>query len=320
MQQDEGQRSLSDVFPFALDRREKAGVILQEEIIMMNKLSKKFISVLVALALLAAMSAVAFAAEGGGGAAELIVTEVADNETVIDVGDGITLMITENADGTTAIVQYTDGEVTDTASVNRNTGEVRRIDENGLETIIQEARTDVEITPPTGPILYASTAMTYRGQITYSTLNGFKRAKAYYSTELDPGEDYNIYTQYQGLAGLTALVVGIFLLPGVIATSVALWILSFCGISLGAIGTFLSCELECDQYTVNWQFRDSDNTSHTNTMSGSRYTVTEAGSHQSEVFEDSTFFAPTAWNDPVFGIAIYERMFVTGSYSIYSWS
>jgi hypothetical protein len=31
MQQDEGQRYLSDVFPFALDRREKAGVILQKE-------------------------------------------------------------------------------------------------------------------------------------------------------------------------------------------------------------------------------------------------------------------------------------------------
>jgi hypothetical protein len=64
MQQDEGQRYLSDVFPFALDRREKAGVILQKEIIMMKNMYKKLISVLVALAMLLAISAAAVAAEG----------------------------------------------------------------------------------------------------------------------------------------------------------------------------------------------------------------------------------------------------------------
>jgi hypothetical protein len=104
-----------------------------------------------------------------------------------------------------------------------------------------------------------------------------------------------VYGTYSTLAALAGVIVAMLALPGLFAAPLAARILFGLGLGTAAIGFLMPSKiLACTKYTVEWQLKESANLAHTNTLVGSRYTITENSAYTGEVYYDVDYYGLSA--------------------------
>lgn len=146
-------------------------------------------------------------------------------------------------------------------------------------------------------------------------------AEVYLKTTKVNGTQYNINGKYKNMAAVASLLAGVFSLPSAVATSIAKGILDALSIALGATSILIpDCFVTVNKQTNNWKFVNKNNTSHLNTISATKYTVTQKGKYSGKVYYDhkSLYHEKSEFTNKTksFASVVYSWLF--SNYAAYS--
>lgn len=285
-------------------------------------MKKRLVSLIMGTIMVVSCGFSSFAAENNGEEVkdytkEVCLSEVAEDGSILEV-------IGYNYDnGDTKIVQSIDGDIVSEYYVDRSehTIQEKLKEEDGSE------REDVIAYEEAVSVLSReSRAYSNVGTLYWNWSDGQKSgtcgAKLSFETKFNTKDKYNINGTYQNLAKLASLISGVFLLPASPASAVAKNVFSYLGFAATATNVIIpTYYVSAVSATVTHRAVNTGNSSHSNTLTGTQYTVTQTG-YSNKTYTSGNYYSTSSFanRDKVYANAMYHLLFSYPSYSIKSWN
>ncbi len=174
-------------------------------------------------------------------------------------------------------------------------------------------------------VIARAVSHTYLGKVWYNYIESNNRYKSGgVSVTLQKrawGGEYDINGTFRDAASLVATVASLCALPARIATTVAGRIISYFGAGVGFLNLFIPeylVDAYCEKNTM--KLVNALNPVHSNSIVGTKYTITQEGSYQGNIYYSGSYYAPSNWGQYNFGSAIYHKMFDSTYWNIDRWS
>lgn len=289
----------------------------------MTKFMRSILALFLLVAMCLSLGTTAFAAETIDKANNAMVEKKPDGSYVLyDASSDITVKSYDLPNGNCIFEQYQGSKLTYKYVVNRADGIINSTYYVDSGKVVNES-----IVVPIDKVVNTtnrSVSGAYMGIVRYQYTSGDQSgicgASVNY-TKRTGSKKYNINGTYQSLAGLAATIASLLALPSGVATSVAKVVMGRLGIGLGVLSFIIpDCNLNSNYEEIEYDLENINNHLHTNSFYGTKYIITEAGTHIDDVYTDGTYYPTTSWGNFNFGSTIYNHMFNYSSWSIYSWS
>lgn len=278
-------------------------------------MKKKFLSLLLALAMCLSLSVPAWANTN-----EVLSEKSTDNSILLS--DGSVLIAEDLPNGDARFTIIKNEKIVAESYANRAQGTITSLDSRVSSDVhVLNAQSNRSITSiPSG--------YTYRGKITYNFYGGMsyvvgtRSLNVYYDHNFYENSRYNVNGVYQGIASLASYITMILSLPATVAASAAAGILSVLGIATGTLSIVIPDHyVRCYETEITWLAQISDVPDIYNTVTGSMFVFTQEG------YESKTYYSGDYWplssysnHDQNFAVKLYWTVLGQDILEIVSWS